>query len=276
MLTDNERTVTSGHVAGLAVRNAELVAVARYYGVTVHSCVPADPQSKGGPEATARVAKTDLVPTGANLLDTYASFSDLEAACEVFCDDINGRAHRTTGRPPVEMLAGERARLHRIPDTPFVTALGHTRTVSRDSTISVGGVRYSVPYRLIDEKVWVHEHGDELVIAHVDRVHGALEVARHRKSTKGHPQIRDEHYPARSTVPLQRQPRATNPDEGAFLARRWLIEAAASGAHLVPTKMREALTLARLVSDERVDRALGAAAAYGRFGDIALCRFLAV
>lgn len=272
VLTDNERTVTTGHVAGLAVRNDELVQVARHYGVTVHSCVPADPQSKGGSEATVRVAKADLVPTDANLLDAYASFSDLEAACEVFCDEVNARVHRETGRPPAEMLLEERPRLHPIPASPFVSAFGQTRTVSRDSTISVGGVRYSVPYRLIDAKVWVREHGDELVIVHVDKVHGALEVARHRKSTKGHPRICDEHYPARSTVPLQRQPRATNPDEAAFLAlgegaRQWLIEAAYAGAHRVPTKMREALTLARLVGAEKVDRALGAAAAYGRFGD---------
>jgi hypothetical protein len=205
-------------------------------------------------------------------LDGYATFADLEAACEGFCDDVNGRAHRLTGRPPAEMLAEERPRLHPIPETPFVAAFGQTRTVSRDSTISVGGVRYSVPYRLIDTKVWVREYGDELVIVHVDGVRGAAEVARHRKSTKGHPRICDEHYPPRSTVPLRRQPRATNPDEAAFLAlgegaRQWLIEAAAGGAQRVPIKMREALTLARLVGAETVDRALGAAAAYGRFGD---------
>jgi len=272
VLTDNERTVTSAHVAGLAVRNAELVGVARHYGLTVHSCVPADPQSKGGSEATVRVAKADLVPTDANVLEDYASFADVEAACEVFCDQVNARAHRETGRPPVQMLAEERSRLHPIPEVAFVAAFGQTRTVSRDSTISLGGVRYSVPYRLVDDKVWVREHGDELVIVHVHPMHGAMEVARHRKSTKGHPQICDEHYPSRSTVPLQRQPRATNPDEAAFLAlgegaRQWLIEAAANGAYRVPTKMREALTLARLVDAEKVDRALGTAAAYGRFSD---------
>lgn len=113
----------------------------------------------------------------------------------------------------------------------------------------MGGVRYSVPHRLIDEKVWVREHGDELMIVHLDRVDGPAEVARHRKSTKGHPQICDEHYPARSSIPTQRQPRATNPEEEAFPAlgegaRQWLIEACATGTARVPSKMREALTLA--------------------------------
>ena len=56
-LTDNERTVTIDHVAGIAVRHPEIVAVGGHYGITVATCVPADPESKGGSEATVRVAK---------------------------------------------------------------------------------------------------------------------------------------------------------------------------------------------------------------------------
>ena len=40
------------------------------------------------------IAKADLVPTDANLLRAYRSFADLEAACEAFCDEVNGRVHR--------------------------------------------------------------------------------------------------------------------------------------------------------------------------------------
>ena len=47
-LTDNERTVTIDHVAGIAVRHPEMVAVGGHYGITVATCVPADPESKGG------------------------------------------------------------------------------------------------------------------------------------------------------------------------------------------------------------------------------------
>ncbi len=62
-LTDNEKTVSVDHVCGIAVRNPQIVSVGRHYGVTIATCVPADPQSKGGSEATVRVAKADLVPT---------------------------------------------------------------------------------------------------------------------------------------------------------------------------------------------------------------------
>jgi transposase len=45
-LTDNEKTVTVAHVCGIAVRNATIVEVSRHYGLTIHTCEPADPQSK--------------------------------------------------------------------------------------------------------------------------------------------------------------------------------------------------------------------------------------
>ena len=49
LLTDNEKTVTVEHVAGLPVRNPSTLAFARHYGLTVATCLPADPASKGGP-----------------------------------------------------------------------------------------------------------------------------------------------------------------------------------------------------------------------------------
>ncbi len=68
LLTDNERTVTTEHVAGIAVRNPRIVEFSRHYGVTIHTCVPADPASKGGSESSVKIAKADLVPKDTNLL----------------------------------------------------------------------------------------------------------------------------------------------------------------------------------------------------------------
>jgi transposase len=73
-LTDNERTVSVDHVAGIAVRHPEIVEVGRHYGTTIRTCVPTDPQSKGGSEATVRIAKADLVPTQVNLGEEYRTF----------------------------------------------------------------------------------------------------------------------------------------------------------------------------------------------------------
>jgi transposase len=90
-LTDNEKTVTSTHICRIAVRNPDIVAASRHYGMVIHTCIPADPQSKGGSEATVRIAKADLVPTGANLLQSYDSFAELAAGCREAMDRFNAR-----------------------------------------------------------------------------------------------------------------------------------------------------------------------------------------
>ena len=274
-LTDNERTVSIDHVAGIAVRHPLIVAAGKHYGVTIATCVPADPESKGGSEATVRIAKADLVPTDANLRAAYRSWAELVEACEEFMAKVNGRDHRITRRAPNEMLAEERVRLHRLPAVAYTAAFGETRKVSWSSTISYGGVTYSVPHRLVDDVVWVRVDGDEIVAVHVSNA-GAVEVARHLRSTPGTPVIDDAHYPPRPDGALARQPRATSAAETEFLAigegaRTWLVEAAAAGTSRVKVKMSEAVTLARLHGPERVDWALGHAAMFCRFaeGDLA-------
>jgi transposase len=274
-LTDNEKTVTVEHVAGIAVRHPMIVAAGRHYGVQVHTCVPFDPESKGGSEATVRIAKADLVPTKANLLTGYNSFAELAEACETFCARVNGRVHRETARIPAEALVMEQARLHPIPAAPFTAALGETRSVNPDQTIRFGSVRYSVPPGLVGEEVWVRADGDELVVV-ANQSDGLTEVARHRLSTPGNPRIDLSHYPGHpqepdgSPRPPQPKPRST--EERAFLAlgpgaHAWLVEAAAAGAQRVRSKMTAAVELAALVGAEPVDAALGVAAAAGRFAE---------
>ena len=129
VLTDNEKTVTVEHIAGIPVRNAQLVSFAEHYSVVVHTCVPADPASKGGTESSVKISKADLVPKDTNLLVEYATFAELEAACEAFCQKVNARPHRLTKRPPVEMLAEEATRLHPVPAVPHTVAFGTTRQV---------------------------------------------------------------------------------------------------------------------------------------------------
>jgi transposase len=279
-LTDNERTVSIDHVCGIAVRNPQIVAVGRHYGVTIATCVPADPQSKGGSEATVRIAKADLVPTEHNLRSAYEDFAALEAACDAFTERVNAREHRVTRRAPAVMLAEEQGRLHRLPPVPHTVCFGQTRKVSWQSTISVGGAIYSVPSSLVDERVWARADGSELIVVHADSAEGAREVARHGLTTPGRPSLRDEHYPPRPAGALERRPKAASADEQAFLAigpgaQAWLIAAAAAGASRVRRKMAEAVDLAKLHGASDVEEALSSAAAAGRFGDADLAAILA-
>ena len=273
-LTDNEKTVTDRHIARLAVRNPVIVSAAVYYGVSIRTCEPADPESKGGSEATVRIAKADLVPTDANLRDDYRDWAELEAACEAAMERFNNRPHAVTRRPPIELLAEERLHLHRIPAAPYTVAFGESRAVSWSSTINFRGARYSVPHTLRDTRVWVRVSGDDVIIV-ADGADGAVEVARHTLVAPGHASILDEHYPERRSDPLHKEPKATNPHEAAFLAigegaKAWLIEAAAVGARGIEARMADAVALARILDRVRVDQALGLAAMAGRFapGDL--------
>jgi hypothetical protein len=141
-----------------------------------------------------KIAKADLVPTSANLLEDYRTFADLEAACRDFTEQINQRTHRETRRRPVEALAEEQTRLHPLAQQPFTVAFGTTRRVNWDCTISVDGARYSVPHYLVDTRVWARFHGDELIVAAVTG-DGPTVVARHQRAQPGNSSIADEHYP---------------------------------------------------------------------------------
>jgi hypothetical protein len=275
-LTDNEKTVTTEHVAGVAIRNPAIVAAGQHYGLTIKTCRVADPESKGGSEATVRVAKADLVPRDTNLLPAYGSFAQLEIACLAFCEMVNARPHRVTRRPPVEMLAEERTRLHPVPEHPHTVAFGLTRTVGNTTPmIGYEGGSYSVPDPLAGKEVWVRSHGDDIVIVHVGPA-GPVEVARHLRTTPGNPRADDAHFPVRQSDPLQRTPSARTPAEVEFLslgagAGEWLMAAGEAGASRVRVKMATAVQLARIVGAQRVSLALGHAAVMGRFaeGDLA-------
>ena len=283
VLTDNEKTVTVEHIAGIPVRNALLAEFARHYSVVVHTCVPADPASKGGTESSVKIAKADLVPKDTNLREEYGSFAELEQAGQEFCDLVNNRQHRVTRRVPAEMLAEEHQRLHPVAAAPFTVAFGTTRMVPVNTPmVSFENGQYSVPHALMGATVWVRVHGqgdgEQVVITHVGP-DGPAEVARHRRATPGTPKLDDSHFPAAPAGALERAPRARTTAEAEFLglgegARLWLVEAAAAGTVRMRVKMTAAVELARLFSPGEVDWALGHAAVHGRFAEADLASIL--
>jgi hypothetical protein len=278
-LSDNEKTLTLEHIARIPVRHPTLAEVGRYYGLTLASCVPADPQSKAGSEATVRVATADLVPTDANLLPSYPSFAQLRLACEAWCERVNARPHRATRCPPVERLALERERLHPLPTEPFTAAFGVTRSVGDVlPVINFEGGEYSVPEAYAGQQVWVRHHDDVIVIVHVDR-DGAHEIARWAPTVPGQPRHDPTHFGSAPEGPLHRTPRPRTADEAAFLAigagaGQWLISAAATGTARMRTKMLAAVALAKIYGPGPVDRALASAAELGRFADEDLAELL--
>lgn len=214
-----------------------------------------------------------MLPRPDNLVAEYPNFSSLEKACAEATLRFNARVHRETGQRPVDRLVSEQAELHAIPGDPYSVALGETRSVSWSSLISFQGSRYSVPYQLCEEVVFVRRDGDEVVITASD-VNGAREVARHQVAPKGQLTLVDEHYPERSPGPI-RTPKANSGSEATFLAigegaKRYLAEMAATGERHLDERMAEATTLSDTTDRGRLDEALGIAALAGRFaaGDL--------
>jgi hypothetical protein len=271
-LSDNEKTLTLDHIARIAVRHPTMVDVGRHYGLTFASCVPADPQSKGGSEATVRIAIADLVPTDANLLPDYSSFTEYRQACERFCEEVNARPHRATRCPPIERLAQERERLHPLPTEPYTSVFGVSRKVgSIWPVVQFEGGEYSVPDDYVGQEVWVRQQDDQVVIVHVAR-DGAHEIKRWTPTVPGQPRHDPADFGPPPEGPLQRTPKSRTADEAAFLAigvgaKQWLIAAAAVGTARMRTKMIAAVALAKIYGMGPVDHALATTAELGRFAD---------
>ena len=273
LLTDNEKTVTVEHVAGVAVRHPEMVAAGRHYGCKVETCVPYDPESKGGSESTVKVAKRDLVPTDANLLESYANFAALVSACDELAETLNARVHRETGRAPADMLAEEAAHLHVLPAEAHTSALVRPgwSAMTRPSAGARCATRHLTATREPRSGAgwWARSWPSW----------AAARRGRSRSCATGFPRLG---IPRSSTSTTRHHPGGNGPRspkvrpkteaEVAFCAlgegaTRWLVEAAAVGAARVRTKMANAVELAALVGPARVEEALGLAAVAGRFGD---------
>ena len=198
---------------------------------------------------------------------------------------VNTRVHRITRRAPVDMLAEEVVRLHRVPETPATASFGVTRRVPVNTPmVSFDAGAYSVPHQLVGQSVWVRvrglgQGGEQVVIVHVGADGRPVEVARHDRATPGSPRIDDAHFPPQPAGALNRTPRPRTRRGGQFCAigdgaRLWLVEAGAAGATRVRRKMAQAVALSKLHTLEQVDWALGHAALHGRFAEADLASIL--
>jgi transposase len=274
VLSDNEKTLTTEHIAGLPVRNSQMVDFAKHYFVTMHSCVPYDPATKGGVERSVGLAKADIVPTSANLLEEYVCFADLEDECSRFMVETNTREHSVTRRTPQEMLAEEVGRLHPVPEHPFRRVFGVQRVVpSNTPMITFERCQYSVPYQLMGETLWVRTQnsrtGNDVVVVNMTG-DGPVEVARHEVGSPGVPRIEQAHFPDGPQTPLEHPIRPRTRLEKDFVAigpgaKAWLREAAATGVGRIQYKMERAVVLAKTYSPDVIDQALGLAAINHRF-----------
>ncbi len=186
VLLDNARALILSHdpASREVVLNPKLHAFARHWGFQVRACAPYRPRTKGKDERGVGYVKRNAIAGR-----SFESFAALEAHLEHWTREIaDQRVHGTTGEAPmVRFVRDEAARLKPLPDCgPFLAARELSRRVGPDCAVELDTNAYSVPWRLIGERVRV------LVTAETVRVtHAGVEVACHRRSAGRRGRITD-------------------------------------------------------------------------------------
>jgi transposase len=169
VLLDNDRGLVVRHDAETreVEFNATFRAFARHWGFRPRACAPYRARTKGKDERGVGYVKKNAIAGR-----TFASFAALEAHLDEWAREVaDERVHGTTGEAPMERFVREEAKaLKPITGIPSFQALRElTRKVQADCAIEVDGNAYSVPWRLIGERVRVTIAGGVLRIHHAGR-----------------------------------------------------------------------------------------------------------
>jgi transposase len=174
VLLDNARALVLHHdpVSREVVLHPRLHAFARHWGFRVRACAPYRARTKGKDERGVGYVKHNAIAGR-----SFATWPALEAHLEAWTREIaDARIHGTTGEPPMARFRRDEAAALKpaagIP--PFTTARDLVRRVGSDCTVEVDGNAYSVPWRLIGERVRVAVGAGAVRI-----LYAGLEVARH-------------------------------------------------------------------------------------------------
>jgi transposase len=184
VLLDNARALITRHdpESREVTINPKLHAFARHWGFRVRACAPYRARTKGKDERGVAYVKRNAIAGR-----RFESFAALEAHLAQWTREVaDVRIHGTTADAPMaRFLRDEKAALRPLPLCgPYQPARELSRKVSPDCVVEVDTNAYSVPWRLIGERVTV------LATAETIRVlHAGAEVARHARSVARHARI---------------------------------------------------------------------------------------
>jgi hypothetical protein len=167
--------------------NVTFRAFARHWGFRPRACAPYRARTKGKDERGVGYVKRNAIAGRG-----FASWAAMEAHLDEWTREIaDRRVHGTTGEVPIERFVREEAKaLKGVDGIPSFQALRElARTVQADCAIEVDGNAYSVPWRLIGERVRVAVTGEMLRISHAGRevaVHARQAGRRQRRVDPAH------------------------------------------------------------------------------------------
>jgi hypothetical protein len=174
---DNPRALVVRHdaVSRTVQFNDKLLAFAKHWGFDPRACAPYRARTKGKTESGVGYVKNNAI--AGHSFETWEAFEAHLANWER--EVANVRVHGTTGEAPIVRFERDEAhRLKPLGQRPSFGCLRElTRTVGNDCAVEVDTNSYSVPWRLIGERVAVTVAGGEVRIRH-----GLYEVAVHKQA----------------------------------------------------------------------------------------------
>src|SRR5262245_33214988 len=177
VLMDNPRTLVVRHDAARRTVqfNDKLIAFAKHWKFSPRACAPYRARTKGKTESGVGYVKKNAMAG-----HSFESWEAFEAHLAKWEREVaNVRIHGTTGEAPIARFKRDEAqRLKPLgARPPFSTLRELSRVVGNDCVVEVDTNSYSVPWKLIGERVAVTVTGGEVRIRH-----GAREVAVHRQT----------------------------------------------------------------------------------------------
>jgi transposase len=185
VLGDNTRCLVAGRnrEAQTVIFHPAYVAFCRDWDVQPRACQPYRARTKGKTESGVKYVKRNAI--AGRRFESFAHLQDHLAAWQLLVDL---RVHGTTHEVPAERFdRHERDALRALPARPLPThGRRLQRRVANDSLVDIDTVRYSVPHRLVRDRV------EALVTADEVRVfHGRDVVAVHARSFEPHARVID-------------------------------------------------------------------------------------
>lgn len=161
---------------------------ARYYNFKVDPTPPYDPGKKGKVEAGVKYVKGNFF-----VGRQETNVEDVRRDLRRWVAEIAGtREHGTTHQQPLAQFETiERASLQPLPKAAWKPALWRRSRVHADAHIALDRRLYSVPWRLIGQRVWVKASASTVVIYANDE-----RVATHDRRGPGVRSTLDSHLPA--------------------------------------------------------------------------------
>jgi len=276
LVVDNMATAVLAHYGpnGKPIWHPRFLDFARHYGFQPFACAVGDPDRKGKKEKSFRLVWDDFLKGS-----QFESLEDLNRRLKIWLDETpevaNQRFHGTTRLVPNQQWLSERQFLIQLPDKRFPVYQQSVRVVDQDSTLSIGGTRYTVPSSVAGRSVAVRLFAEhfEVLNAH----HQVIFSRRYAPETdKGKLIIDPTHY---ATHTRRRRTPGGQRLEEAFLKRFPTLAPFVSGLQLrmnrlTPIHIRTLLRLAESYGEQALVDAVSRAQEYRRFDARAVQRIL--